>query len=144
MQKIIRHENSISMPGVGYGGVPSRQWYASAFLISLVTTTELFEMTKDTSEGLRLCAFIGLTYYKYPDLDLVRQSLTGDTTTILSPEGCVIDETTVGYAINHIEQWNTIYPMKQLLGRMIADSEYRSKLLNALVYKKRIVRFNQN
>src|SRR5258705_7928077 len=131
------------MPGVGYGGVPSRQWYASAFLISSVTTDELLEMTKDPSEGLRLCAFIGLAYYKYPYLNLVRQTLTGDTTTILSLEGCVIDETTIGYAVNHIEQWNTTNPMKLLLQRMRADNEYRDKLFDALVHKKRIVRFNQ-
>lgn len=143
LQDIVRVENSISMPGVGYGGVPSRQWYASAFLIGLVTTDELLEMTKDTNEGLRLCAFIGLTYYSYPDLDLVRKFLSGDTTTILSIRGCVIDMTSVSYAVNHIEQWNSINPMKPLLQRMSAENEYRDKLFDALVHKKKIIRYNQ-
>ncbi|HEX6849709.1 MAG TPA: hypothetical protein VF144_22130, partial [Chitinophagaceae bacterium] len=93
LQEIVRHENSISMPGVGYGGVPSRQWYASAFLISIVTTDELLEMTKDTNEGIRLCSFIGLVYKNYPDLPSVKKLLSNDTTTILSLEGCIIDRT---------------------------------------------------
>ena len=143
LQEIVRNENSISMPGVGYGVVPSRQWYASAFLISLVTADELLEMTKDTNEGLRLSAFIGLIYSNYHDLPSIKKTLSGDTTTILSLEGCVIEWTTVGYAANHIERWNAVIPMKELLQKMSVDNDYREDLFDALIHKTKIKRYNQ-
>jgi hypothetical protein len=141
LQEIVRHGNSISMPGLGYGSVPSRQWYSSAFLISLVTTDELVEMTRDANASLRLCAFIGLVYYNYSGLPTIRKSLSGDTTTIASYEGCIFGQTTVDYAVNHIEDWNSVKPMGQLLNKMNLDKVYRQELFDAIVHRKKIKRY---
>ena len=141
LQEIVRHGNSISMPGLGYSSIPSRQWYSSAFLISLATTDELIEMTRDTNASVRLCAFIGLVYYNYSGLPTIRKSLSGDTTTIASYEGCIFGETTVGYAVNHIENWNAVKPMGKLLDKMNLDKEYRQELFDAIVQRKKIKRY---
>jgi hypothetical protein len=142
LKEIVRHENSISMPGIGYGGVPSRQWYSSAFLISLVNPDELVQMINDTSASLRLYAFIGLVYNNYSELSSIKKQLSSDTTILRSFEGCIIDRTTVSYAVNHIEEWNAVHPMKKLLHKMSIDKIYRAELFEALVHKKKIRRYN--
>ena len=143
LQKIVRYENSISMPGVGYSGMPSRQWYSSAFLISLTTVDELRQMTKDTSASLKLCAYIGLVYYNYPEITLIRKHLSTDSTEISSLEGCVFDRTTVNYAVNHIEDWNIINPMRELLKVLEIDKNYRNELFSEIISGKKIKRYTQ-
>lgn len=137
LQAIIREQNCISTPGVGYAGSPSAPWYAAVFLISQASTDELLRMTHDTSAGLRVCAFAGLSYQHYPGLQKLKKEMAKDTAVLRSIEGCVIGEISAGFAVNFVERWMAKETMDKLWKRIAAEPAYRKNLYHALVNKER-------
>ncbi len=136
LQQIIREGKMISTSGVGVAGMPSKQWYSFAFLLSLVNKDQLFEMTKDTSACLRLHVYIGLLHLKYPNIDKVKSYLSTDTTRLSSIEGCLLGNTTVQTAITEINHWYVRREMSHFLTSIQTNHEYRKIVFDQIITRQ--------
>lgn len=100
IKKAMRERRSIEAAGIGFLGMPSKQYHRYYFLKTICTTQEWLEMVNDSSACIRLYSYYALKCKGYNQLDSIKHKLSSDTTVLHYQETCVTRGTTVARAVN--------------------------------------------
>jgi hypothetical protein len=136
LKLILQTDNVVSTQNVGYAALPSKYWYAFAYLLLMSDNEELLAMTHDSTAAIRFYAYIGLIHNKYSDISMVKTRLMQDSAGFVTFIGCVISGTTIESGTKSIEDWYNEKSTLEVLTRLGKDKKYRMRLFRDLVNPK--------
>ncbi|HMI77220.1 MAG TPA: hypothetical protein VK484_00420 [Ferruginibacter sp.] len=121
VKNLMRKDDSVTSYAIGISGKQSNQFQRFLYLINNLNTNDFVYLTKDSSACLRIYAYAGLSFYRYTNIDQVKEAFKKDTTLVSYMTGCLGGNVKTAAIISNLPKWYSMKSTRNFLKEQNKD-----------------------